>query len=397
MSTSSTAPGLLRWRQQSNPERVELYIKSSMYFAPWLVVSYPVGLLLGTGGGFFPVLYLVAAIAQATAATFVLRGASEIYLGTGDRLSLFWLIALGVSTAGCVALAALLPAVYNEPVDGMALPISLALACACWALSPLWNANLILYVGLGLTVVFGILTGLTSGVPVLAAMVWMAMFVLIALTMRASVWMIGSIREQVRLAEVEARVAVAEERWRISRDLHDVFGRTLSVVAIKSEVAAALARRGDERGVAEMLEVQRLAHEGLAEVRALVQGYRRAELAAELAGAREFLGAAGIGCRLVGVELELPEQVQESAAWVVREGVTNVVRHSKATQCTIEVSQTGGGWLLQISNDGVTEQASGSGSGLSGLAERLLPRGGQLSTKQTGKTFTLTASLKGES
>ena len=131
-----------------------------------------------------------------------------------------------------------------------------------------------------------------------------------------------------------------------------------------------------------MLQVRALAEEALKEVRDVVQGYRAADLPTELAGARSILTASGVEARVAGEHLDLPAGVQQALAWVVREGVTNVVRHSRATECIIEVREHDGGYLLQISNDGVAEAAGDggltTGSGLRGLTERLGVLGGTL-------------------
>src|SRR5699024_10969151 len=104
-----------------------------------------------------------------------------------------------------------------------------------------------------------------------------------------------------------------------------------------------------------------------------VQGYRAADLPTEMVGARSILTASGIDARVAGEHLHLPEPVQQALAWVVREGVTNVVRHADATECVIELGERGDGYGLRISNDGVTpaEGAGATGSGLRGLTERL--------------------------
>lgn len=395
MRTSSSSSGLLRWRKRSNPERLESYIKWSMFVMPLVLIAYAVGLVTGADAHPLTVVFLASATVEAVAANMVMNRGIEIYLERSSQQPRGWSIALGLSALCCLAVELVVCVRLGNPGAAL-LSFAFVLGVAGAAYAPWVTARTILYVGAaatGLAMVVALLIDGDTLFTVLAVLVMVGM----ALVVRASVWQLGAIWEQVRLAETEARLAVAEERLRFSRDLHDVFGRTLSVVALKSEVAAALTIRGDERGVAEMREVQRLSREALAEIRALVQGYRRAELDAELAGAREFLGAAGIACRVVGSDLDLPEQAQESAAWVVREGVTNVVRHSNANQCTIEVARVDDGWRVQITNNGAAPKATSTGSGLRGLAERLRPRDGHLDTNQTGDEFTLTATLKGDS
>jgi two-component system sensor histidine kinase DesK len=184
---------------------------------------------------------------------------------------------------------------------------------------------------------------------------------------------------------------------RFGRDLHDVMGRNLAVIALKSELAVQLARRGSPEAVEQMVEVQRIARESQQEVRAVVRGYRGADLAVELAGALSVLRAAGIDGQTYGVGGgELPVQVQAALGWVVREATTNVLRHSEARSCTIRLS-AGEAAVLSVDNDGVPEAgadgvgADGKGSGLDGLAERLAVLGGSLDTQLRSGVFRLTA------
>jgi two-component system sensor histidine kinase DesK len=184
--------------------------------------------------------------------------------------------------------------------------------------------------------------------------------------------------------EALARLAVTEERLRFSRDMHDLVGHSLSAIAVKSEVATKLAAVDADRAVAEMAEVRRLAREALREIRMAVRGYRTVELGAELRSIRAVLEAAGIRCALTVPETELPDQLGTLLAWVVREGTTNVLRHSTATQCRIEVRTNGEHITLEMVNDGPVVNEEKPGTGLAGLAERLAPLGGVL-TAGNGK------------
>nr|WP_241744519.1 histidine kinase [Cellulosimicrobium arenosum] len=204
--------------------------------------------------------------------------------------------------------------------------------------------------------------------------------------------MLGVVWEQERHRVVHARLAVAEERLRFSRDLHDVFGRTLSVVAVKSELAAELASRGRPGAEEQMLEVRRIAQDALREVRAVVAGYRATDLPAELAGARSVLRSAGIDTTVHGEGTPVGAQAQEALAWAVREAVTNVVRHSDARSCTITLHRDDASSVVEVVNDGVPVGAvAGRGSGLVGLAERLDGAGGRIETWSDGDRFGLVA------
>ncbi len=168
-----------------------------------------------------------------------------------------------------------------------------------------------------------------------------------------------------------ARLAVAEERSRIARDLHDLLGHTLSLIALKTELAAKLVDSDPRRARTELDDVQEVTRQALSEVREAVQGYRRLAVADELEGARAALSAAGIACRIDRSADELPDEIESALAWAVREATTNVVRHSGARTCAISLSSGGGTVALQVDDDGARAPgASQNGTGLAGLAER---------------------------
>jgi two-component system sensor histidine kinase DesK len=199
-----------------------------------------------------------------------------------------------------------------------------------------------------------------------------------------------------RAQDTEARLAVAEERLRFGRDLHDVLGRNLATIALKSELAVQLARRertGD--AVAQMAEVQELAQRSQREVREVVRGYRAIDLDAELLGARSVLEAAGIDCATAAGDLgSLTPPVQAALAWVVREAATNVLRHGDARHCAITLATSRTGTDLTVENDGAPAAPSPTpgGSGLAGLRERLAPLDGTLEAGPAGPgRFRLTA------
>lgn len=181
-----------------------------------------------------------------------------------------------------------------------------------------------------------------------------------------------------------ARLAVAEERLRFARDLHDLLGHSLSVIALKAELAGRLIECDLDTAAAHVGELETVARGALKEVREAVTGYRRPVLAAELDGARTALDAAGIEAQLAHPEMPLSAEVEALLAWTVREGATNVIRHSGARSCRVAI---GGGHRevsVEISDDGrgpdcvesVLEASpghrlsGGSGHGLAGLRER---------------------------
>jgi two-component system, NarL family, sensor histidine kinase DesK len=185
-----------------------------------------------------------------------------------------------------------------------------------------------------------------------------------------------------------ARTAVAEERLRISRDLHDLLGHSLSLIALKSELAGRMIESDPQRAAREIAELEAVARHSLAEVRQAVTGYRQPSLAAELAAARRMLASAGIDCRVDAPgTYALPPEADALLAWTVREASTNIVRHSGARHAGITVTVTGASASAELTDDGVGPAvtrpgAAGGlrapGSGLAGLAERAARLGGTL-------------------
>lgn len=177
-----------------------------------------------------------------------------------------------------------------------------------------------------------------------------------------------------------ARLAVAQERERFARDLHDLLGHTLSVIALKAELAGRLLPSRVDDAEREIAEVEHVARRALSEVRDAVSGYRQPTLDGELAGARMALSAAGIEADVKRAELPLDPSVEAVLAWAVREGATNVIRHSGATRCTLEVAMSPTDARAEIVDNGVGEagraDGDGSGHGLDGLAERALALNG---------------------
>ncbi|CAG0934675.1 two-component system, NarL family, sensor histidine kinase DesK [Thermoflexales bacterium] len=192
---------------------------------------------------------------------------------------------------------------------------------------------------------------------------------------------LSSALRELHLARTElARHAVMEERLRLARDLHDLLGRTLSLIVLKSELAGRLIDKDPGRAAQEIYEVEHAARQALREVREAVAGYRQPTLLTELDGARQMLEAAGIQCTIENDSKALPPSIDAVLAWTVREGVTNVIRHSRASQCAIQVSRERGSAHVNVINDGYRagEDNSTKGSGLSGLTERVLAHGGQI-------------------
>jgi two-component system sensor histidine kinase DesK len=184
-----------------------------------------------------------------------------------------------------------------------------------------------------------------------------------------------------------ARMAVADERLRIARDLHDLLGHSLSLITLKAELAGRVIDADPDRAAREIADLETVARRSLGEVRAAVTSYRQPSLAAELAAARQMLAAAGMGCEVrAAISDELPAATDALLAWTVREGATNVVRHSGARNVTITVTATADEVTAEVADDGVGPSWDGArrvaeheGSGLSGLTERARNAGAEVS------------------
>lgn len=207
--------------------------------------------------------------------------------------------------------------------------------------------------------------------------------------------------------ELARAAAASEERLRIARDLHDLLGHTLSLIALKSELAGRLVAAAPERAAAEIGDVEAAARRALHEVREAVAGYRQMSLAGELEAARQLLAAAGITFTLEGEAPGLPADTEAALSWALREGVTNVIRHSRARRCAIRLERHADRAAVEIRDDGRAEagrwrrtrdtdgQADGRiGSGLRGLEERVRALGGELMAgPEPGVGFRLAVSL----
>jgi len=187
--------------------------------------------------------------------------------------------------------------------------------------------------------------------------------------------------------EVE-RLAKVAERERIARDLHDLLGHTLSLITLKSELAARLAERDPARAGREMREVEEISRRALAEIREAVRGIRVAGLQEELANARLACEAAGVELTAEAGVMDLPPRVEAVAALALREAVTNVVRHARAGRCRVRIEQGPEALRLEVSDDG-RGGAAADGVGLAGMRERVEGLGGRV--ERDGREGTLLA------
>jgi two-component system sensor histidine kinase DesK len=184
-----------------------------------------------------------------------------------------------------------------------------------------------------------------------------------------------------------ARLAVDNERTRFARDLHDILGHSLTVITVKAELAQKLLDVDLERARAEIADLERLSRDALHDVRRAVEGYRDITLPGELVRARVGLRAAEIEAELPNSTDDVPSELRELFAWTVREGVTNVIRHSGAKHCWVTLTPTS----AEVRDDGCAKPSpDGHGSGLAGLRERAADVGATVVTRELSPGFSLT-------
>lgn len=405
------------WGQQSDPDRIELYTRWTFYLlAAGLVPMAAVLARSAVEKPWFVLLVLLFA-AQGTIVGVACSQSLEWELDRREKPR----VARTTNVVFSLGLVSLLFTLYatdrieEAPLLNSLLVLALAggfLATTICLTTPLIT-RLVTLVAVGVSAMALLATGSASLALHFGLMV-VVVGSAVSFSARFSVWMLAVVRELDEARHIQARLAVAEERLRFARDLHDVLGRNLSVIALKSELAVQLAQRQerasvrqgtevdrtnvDQQGKAgaavldQLVEVQRIARESQGELREVVRGYRDTGLRTELAGARGVLRAAGVDCQVSsGSEAELSTDVQTALGWVVREATTNVLRHSDASHCAIELDSTSmpGMAVLTVTNDGVRADGRESGppsggTGLAGLRERLARVGGELTTAWSG-------------
>ena len=190
-------------------------------------------------------------------------------------------------------------------------------------------------------------------------------------------------QELMRKQEEVEHMATIAERERISRDLHDLLGHSLSLIALKAELARKLVRRDVEACAREVGDIELSARQALAEVRAAVTGYRERGLASALASARASLAAAEVRLEENVERIELAPAAENVVALALREAITNVVRHAGASRCSVSLSLEQGVAVLRILDDGKarSEAEIRHGNGLCGMRERVASVGGRLAVR----------------
>lgn len=197
----------------------------------------------------------------------------------------------------------------------------------------------------------------------------------VSMMMAAFARTLAAINQLRATQETVAELAAERERGRVARDIHDILGHSLTVITVKAELAGRLIDVDENRARAEIAEVEQLARGALADVRSTVHGFRGVSISGELAAARAALDAAGIEADLPGTTEQVPAERRELSGWVVREAVTNVLRHSGAARCRIRLDAGG----IEVVDDGCGPTVDASaGSGLAGLRERVEASGARM-------------------
>lgn len=312
---------------------------------------------------------VAAAVGYVVIVLFAACYLASLPMGWNGRTRPFWVL----YTLGFVLTAAEIPFAHKD-----ALVFCVYLAVLTVAARRRWAPAMIIF-----------LTVLNGAAP-LAIRSWGGKFdwngaLTIFLVSFAMFGFFKIIQSNIALAAARAevaRLAAENERSRIARDLHDLLGHSLTTITVKASLARRLTERGEsDRAFTEIVEVEQLSRRTLGDVRAAVAGHREVTLAGELATAREVLRAAGIIAELPGSVDVISPELSELFGWVVREGVTNVVRHSRASHCRVTLEPRG----IEIADDG-RGGTPGAGNGLTGLRERVAGAGG---------TVTLAGGLSG--
>ncbi len=230
------------------------------------------------------------------------------------------------------------------------------------------------------------------------AVYWIVGLVIGAVALYGSVRLVRVVDELYAARAELAELAIGRERLRVSRDLHDLLGHSLSAVSLKGDLARRLLHSDIHAARAEIEGLTGVARDALRDIRAVTRDEHAVSLRTETDGAAALLGAAGIDAR---IDVDLPDlarPTEDVLAWAVREGITNVLRHSQASTCSITAARRGGMARLEIGNDGVrTPAGAGRGSGLAGLAERARALSGSASGEHTrGGRFRLLVEIPEE-
>lgn len=342
MTQTQTARGLASWININSPLIWLVYLP--FFFVPWYfeLPSTPEMLAALLGISVFLVLYVMSAGAQ---------GWRLVAFATGALILAF---ALAFTQSNWTVIAVYAAAMIGD-------------------LRPVRQAGLLLGLFAAAVVLMGLFLGqhVVLWAPGVLLMVMVGIGAISRRALEDKNRALASAQDEVR------QMAATAERERIGRDLHDLLGRSLTLIAIKADLAVKLASRDPGRAETEMREVATAAREALSEVRAAVAGMTGASLARELANARTALAAAGIECRIEGDVEAIDQGAGAVLAMTLREAITNVIRHSGARTCRIVLTRHATGIELDVSDDGDGGSLR-EGGGIGGVRSRLAAAGGGL-------------------
>jgi two-component system sensor histidine kinase DesK len=355
--------------------------------APWLLVALHLALLVMS-----PILVATDAIRQHTANQVVfalVAGAvlavvhlRHVRAAVSDRRPAAWQWTLALQAA-----------LVYAPLPWLGLDwasTSLPLTASAMLMLPRpWGVSVgfpIGYVGSGIGYVLLLSQILSTGDVVLELVYYAFTWAVFSFMLYGTARLVRLVNELYRTRAELADLAVDEERVRVSRDLHDLLGQSLSAISLKGDLAARLLPLDPVRARHEITSLTEIARSTLRDVRAVTRDEHHVTLREEIAAAQGLLMGAGVDTRIdtPGADLDLPEHAQRVLAWAVREGTTNLLRHSEATTCTITLARSGGAMSLDIRNDGVRQPPEGDGSGLGGLKDRAAAAGGWARSEASG-------------
>ncbi|WP_405918441.1 sensor histidine kinase [Streptomyces sp. NBC_00728] len=369
-------------RMGESPRNLREALRKSVWIVIWLVfLSSPVHDLAAghhtpgvTAAGWVGLAAFVAVYLM-----LVFRHMGKAF--TGSLAVTLMVIALG-------ALAVVLCLTLGAPWLGLFVYVSVA----CGTTFPLRVS----YWTIPLTAVVMLLVGLHGGERDARNLVLLV--VLIGFAMTGVRQLVRTTVELRKARATVAQLAANEERLRLARDLHDLLGHSLSLITLKSELAGRMLPDHPDKAAQQVADIEQVSRQALVDVREAVTGYRRPRLAGELAGAQVALTAADVVADLPAEpDLDgVPEECESALAWALREAVTNVVRHSDARRCSVELvrRQTLDGPVLELTvQDDGSGGSSGTvhGNGLTGLTERLEKAGGSLEAGRVRRGFRLVA------
>ena len=381
ISTHSRTAGL-GWRRMEPSSKFLAVNRWSLIGLPWFTALALISLFLSRAGIGVGALWIAAAVAVVSCA------AGSVALHTNRQLRLtphprgsWWmrwgLIGHGGALAACALALSIGPHSW-ETVTLLATGI-------------LYSTLLTAYLpflphGFLLTVVSLVVTaGATAALLSLGTAGYVLTYgVLFFGAVFFTMWFSRAMIETERSRRLESQLSAAEERLRLSQDLHDTMGQHLAALTIKTQLAQALAARDDPRVHEELAQLYQLTQTATSDMRQVVNTYRTPDLGAELTSAQTVLTAAGAEVTVQGSSEDVPPGLRDTAAWFLREAATNILRHSQATRVSIALGPTG----VTVSNN-QPQSSSQPGTGLEGLRHREAAHGGYLVVEQTSKTFTV--------